>query len=524
MAFAANEIARPAGVQVGRGGFMRDAKDTAYITDPDGTLVKSGERKGKPKWVKYGSPSGYGKQIENTYNLAKWNERQIILGLGMDQELAEKCATLSASNPEDQAFRDAADEVVALAKKVAKANLAADRGTHAHLLTEDHDAERDWISRALAGEDLGLSPEVQQSLINAWKTTLERDGLEILASEVACVDDGWRLAGTLDRIARCTKSLRFRLVTGEIVVIPAGTVLVLDIKSGKRRTDRDGTVMYWGGYAIQIAAYAKSVPYDLDTESRGAWEWPIDQTHALIAHLDVLGALDGNPSCELVYVDLVAGREHGGRCVFDARAWEDRNDVFSVGQLADELAEVARCFACGADLVPGQELGCSHCLPPLAPTLTPAEQKAQLATNPDEGGPADPAAIAILEGRYRVLDPAGNSFIRALVVEAQQAQVPFHLRGNHTLRRFEVLRGLVILATAGTDDDETLRCVLASVVGDVAHFANVRPGHVVGSLTAAEAALFALRCDELVTTTVQHTIEACGRLVLHFTDPAVTAA
>ena len=63
--------------------------------------------------------------------------------------------------------------------------------------------------------------------------------------------------------------------------------------------------------------------------------WPIDQTHATHpAHLDVLGAIDGKPSCELVYVDLVAGREHGGATVVQAKAWESRRDVFSVAQLA----------------------------------------------------------------------------------------------------------------------------------------------------------------------------------------------
>ena len=56
--------------------------------------------------------------------------------------------------------------------------------------------------------------------------------------------------------------------------------------------------------------------------------------HALIAHLDVLGAIDGKPSCELVYVDLVAGREHGGATVVQAKAWGSRRDVFSVAQLA----------------------------------------------------------------------------------------------------------------------------------------------------------------------------------------------
>lgn len=339
MALDAPLDAPAGGIQPGRGGFLRNTKDTPYITDPDGTLVKSGDRKGEPKRTAYGAPSGYGKLIENTYNLTKWGERQAMLGIGLNLDLAHECAQLAAYDRDSQEFRDGADRIVALAKHEAKAYLSADRGTHAHLLTEDHDEGRDWVARAEAGEDLGLSREVQQSLIDAWAAMLERDGLEILVAEAACVDDDWRLAGTLDRIARCTKELRFTLAAGQTVIIPAGTVVVLDVKSGKRSIGPGGVVLYWGGYAIQIAAYAKSAPYDPVAETRGEWPWPIDQTHGLIAHLDVLGALEGKPACDLIYVDLVAGREHGGECVAMAKAWEKRKDIFSVGQIADEQLE-----------------------------------------------------------------------------------------------------------------------------------------------------------------------------------------
>jgi hypothetical protein len=101
-------------------------------------------------------------------------------------------------------------------------------------------------------------------------------------------------------------------------------VLILDIKFGKCRK----------AHPIQIASYAQSRPYDTELELRGEWPWPIDQTHALIAHGDF--GDDLRPvSIELVWVDLVAGREHGGQCVVDAKAWAARGDVFSVAQLDD---------------------------------------------------------------------------------------------------------------------------------------------------------------------------------------------
>jgi hypothetical protein len=545
----------PAGqIARGRGGFMRNAQDTPYITDPTGALVKSGDRKGQPKRLPYGSPSSRGKLIENTYNLTKWGERRVVMGIGVDLALIADCALVAKLDPDSDEFKEAADRIVMRAKDAAEAGLAADRGSHGHALTEDHDEERDWIVRAESGEVLGLDASVQQALVDAWRAMLEREGLEILAVEASCVDDTWRLAGTLDRIARTTKELRFALVTGEVVTIPADTVLVLDVKSGKHRTRPDGSVMYWAAYAIQIASYAQSVPYDTAAETRGVWPWQISQQHALIAHLDVLGAIEGNPSCNLVYVDLVAGREHGGACVVQAKEWEARRDVFSVGQLpSDEIVTTASDLAGASNTPepssppapadPGEmerqvetvevvaastvdEIVSTEAVPAAAPVLTPNQQLDQLRQGaPDEGGPADPAAVAVLESHYKALGPAGSTWLRNLVSEAQRGHVPIHLKDNHTVRRFELVRGLVRLAAAEVDDVETLRCVLASVVGDVAHFPAVPAGHVLGTLTAAEAAIFAQRCDELVDATVPAAVDpATGHVVLQFSDLAAAAA
>lgn len=323
-------------VERARGGFYRNAQGTPYVSDPSGATVKSGERKGQPKRLAYGSPSGAGKQIENSFNLQKWSERRGLLGLGREPRLWVDLLDLAQLDPDTDEAKELADTIWVRARAAAEANLSADRGTHGHALTEDHDEERDWIERAKAGEDLGLPVDVQTALVGAWDAMLERDGLEILAVEASCVDDTWRLAGTLDRIARTTRPLRFARFGGEVVEIPAGTVLVLDVKTGKHRVDSRGVVQYWQAYAVQIASYAQSRPYDTETEQRGDWPWSIDQDHALIAHLDVLGALAGEPSCTLVHVDLIAGRDHGGACVQQAKAWERRDDVFSIAQLIDD--------------------------------------------------------------------------------------------------------------------------------------------------------------------------------------------
>lgn len=344
------------GIQRGRGGFLRSADDKPYVSDPSGATVKYDGNKpdllklcedrgieppakvtvaqlhellgGRPKHIAYGSPSNRGKRIENTTNLVKWGERRVVLGMGLDAELVTMCQQLATLEVDSDDYKTTADGIIIRAKDVAKANLAAQRGTHVHALTEDFDESRDWVQRAEAGEIIGLDRATQDALVAGWHRMLERYGLQVLAVEASCVDDIWRLAGTLDRIVRTTIPLRFRLDGGVIVEIPASDVVVGDVKTSDKRLDHNGCVQYWQAYAIQIASYAQSVPYDTEDETRGVWPWEISQQHALIMHPDI-------ETCEweLIYVDLVAGREHGGQCVVDADAWENRTDVFSVAQL-----------------------------------------------------------------------------------------------------------------------------------------------------------------------------------------------
>jgi len=293
----------------------------------------------------YGRPSSLGKQIENMTNLQKWSERAVALGCFLTPDMFAELAELEPEqlNLDDAQTRELLDTIAVHGKAAAQAGIAAERGTHTHALTEDIDLERDWIERARAGEDLGIPADAQRALIDAWEQMLEASGLEILAVEAAVVDDWWRQAGTLDRIARLGRDLSFVLPGGEKVTLPAGTVVVLDVKTGRLRADR-GIVSYWHGYAVQVASYAQSVPYDVDTGQRSEWPWPIEQRWAIIAHLDVLAALDGHATCRLVLVSLDAGRDAGERCVW-ARQWERRTDIFSLVNDDDDTTVVVEVAA-----------------------------------------------------------------------------------------------------------------------------------------------------------------------------------
>lgn len=493
------------------GDFYRSKAGTPYVSDPSGALVKSGPRKGEPKRLAYGRPSGFGKQIEDTYNLAKWSERTVALGVGIDYsdatqvmalpELAARCAQLVDLDPEGDEYRTLADGIVVDAKRIAKAGLAAERGTQAHALTEELDAERDPIAIYERGEALGLDPVVQASLVTTWQQMLDQHGLQVVATEVAVVHDGYRMAGTLDRIVRLTKPLRFTLSTGEIVELYEGETVVLDIKTGKRRLDRNGAPMYWQSYAVQIAVYSDSRRYDVDTDER--WE-PVCQPakpYGLIAHLDVLGAIAGTPSCELVLVDIEAGRAAADLCMA-AKSWEKRCDVFSIAQISDAGTSDEQPTT-SVDLPPSTEVA--------APTN--AELHARLRRHPDidEGGPADDVLFTRMAEHFLALPNEAKAWATDLQGQAQRHACGFHAREAHTLRRSYLIRGLIVLAVARLGDDELVRYLVHHVTGDdAALFPVIEPGHALGALDADEAMAFALACDQLVADQIVLTFTEAG--------------
>ena len=479
---------RPSGLQKGRGGFLRSADDAPYISDPTGALVKSGERQGEVCRLKYGSPSNRGREIENDAGLVKYKQRLTLLGIGMEPSLATACSHLADYTIGSPEFNTAADTIVVCADRLTRSSLAADRGTHGHLLTEMWD-RRKGKSLSLnpptieAGRAVGLDEATQGAVLDAWHDMLKANGLEILAIEASCVDDTWRLAGTLDRIVRLTGALSFAKSSGEIVTIPAGTVLILDIKFGKCRK----------AHPIQIASYAQSRPYDTETEERGMWPWIIDQDHALIAHGDF--GDDSRPvSIELVWVDLSAGREHGGQCVVDAKAWAARDDVFSVARL--DSSQVSPMTATTAGV--GE--------PALAPApshLKLADARNLLATTPAQGADLTGSEFELLWAKirheYDTLPGEHRAWINAVSSEATQRNLTFHTRRCRTERSYHIAKALITTAS-GDGNPEIVRHLVASILGDVGYSEHVTVGWLVGSLTDKQAERFAVLADEWATS------------------------
>jgi predicted nucleic acid-binding protein len=228
----------------------------------------------------------------------------------------------------------------------------------------------------------------------------------------------------------------------------------------------------------------------------------------------VLGALAGNPSCELVLVDIAAGREAADLCMA-ARAWEKRSDVFSVANISETEAVVGTATPVVSD--EPQEVAADPTAA-ATPAPTQAEIVARLRRHPniDEGVVADPEQLDRTFARmielYIGLDVAAKSWMGNLQGDAQRAGCGFHASERHTLRRFELIRGLIALAAAELDDDDLIRHLVEHATGDdVAQFPTVRPGHVLGAMDAAEASRFALACDALAADQIALTFSDAGR-------------
>ncbi len=235
------------------GDFHRHPETGApYVNDPTETT-----KAGKPRRVMYGRPSNFGSPLDNPYSLIKWLDRCKLIGaalMDLDYEY------VLANQDNDKVL----DGVVAKCKELAGGNLAADRGTHIHLLLERYDKGEGWGDLLDVGQALGIPTELQNQIIRQWKAFRARLGVTALAVEQTVVNDRWRLAGTLDRLD----------VTSEPILTAYGILdgaFVGDIKTGGLTVGNDGQPNYWVKYPVQLAAYVDGVPYDTDTDERGEW-------------------------------------------------------------------------------------------------------------------------------------------------------------------------------------------------------------------------------------------------------------
>lgn len=247
-------------------------EERPYIIPPGG---------GEPEL--YERPSGFGKILEDTKNLAKWGERKTAEGLLKRPDLQTRVAGIIANGDpnSDWETKKALDKVCREAKEAAGAWTGASSGTGFHALTEaiDRGLEPEWI------------PPADKARLDDYRRALH--GYKALDVEVFCVNDVVRAAGTFDRLLLC----------------PDGRVRVADLKSGKSEK------AFPFSTAVQISIYANAMRYDPETGERSPLHAALDLSTGLLIHMPPPPPpKDGEEpklsgGCEIVPLDLELGWE-----------------------------------------------------------------------------------------------------------------------------------------------------------------------------------------------------------------------
>lgn len=240
---------------------------------------------GSGKRVAYTRATTVAETIDDRYNLELWKVRTAGLGLVQRPDLF---AQVAACSPDDKKKLNA---LMAGAIEAAKGSAGANLGSALHTFTENRDR----------GEDV-VVPSPWDADVAAYTATLEANGIHVEPGRIENIValDGFRIAGTFDRVVR---------VTGR--PLP----MIADLKTG-------ATLDFsWCAIAAQLAIYSRADRI-YDPVSDTSEPMPkVDQHQALVIHLPA-----GQATCTLYLVDIEAGWDAVQHCLW-VRDWRKRKDL-----------------------------------------------------------------------------------------------------------------------------------------------------------------------------------------------------
>jgi hypothetical protein len=415
------------------------------LLDP-GTNVKADYRRdrwGRPlivpasggKAKPYTRASSAARTIEDTFNIQTWDGRNIGYGMAIDPSLVARLLAIGGSPHQwTQEQKNLVNAIIDDAKAAAQAQRSADIGTAVHRMVE----------RINLGEDVDGGP--YQADLDAYRAAIDAMGWVIDPRYVECrmVCDELEMAGTCDLIVSEERHGSF----------------IADLKTGS-------TVEYAVlGHAAQLAAYARGDLYDVTDDSREK----ITDLRTDIGYIIHLPA--GVGRCDVYELDLTCG--------------------YTAAQLANRVRAVRKQAKSWSRL--SMDSVTTEPTPPPPPTL--GELRAMWAT-PDEGPDVSKILVEAAKNSYDALGD-DKAFVNAIATEAKRSGVPIGLKERPTLRRFEIMRGLIRLAGADCDDEDVRLCVATAMDSDAPLMPAVAVGWAVGAMGATEAAAFARIADDHV--------------------------
>ena len=269
--------------------FRRIGKGIPYVVGPDG------------KRTRYSRSSNGGKILDDESNLTDWKLRTVVSGAAQRPELMAAASVLDPDLNKKE-LRDIAEKCLVAGKGERRSVI----GTAVHAMFDHIDREDEW-----------LAPPNYLELCMNYIEFKANWGLVVEDIEIHCINDRFRLAGTLDRRFRTTKTL----VAPDGTIIPIGTILVADLKTGKELEYAAGS------YCTQLAAYVDSMRYDVVNESRSEFIPQSLPDWALIIHADSAGT-----RIDAYWVDIESGRK-GLALANEVKEWRRRSDLLSAARL-----------------------------------------------------------------------------------------------------------------------------------------------------------------------------------------------
>ena len=260
------------------------------------------------KITAYTRTSTLGKALDDETGLTKWKQRMTAIGIASRSDLVLAVNAHRNSN-------DKMNDLVEQGMEAAQSGAAATTGTALHDLCDQYDRGQTPYVPA------EFDPDVQAYL---RVTAL----LEVVVAEQFAVCDVLKVGGTPDRVYR----LLVPLIRAGVVLVPAGALVIGDIKTGKS--------LDFGhiSYGTQLAVYSRSQRYDISAGELMPWgrrgemitvgersDWvpgeQVNQDWAVIVHVPA-----GGGEATLHPVDIATGWELAELAV-SVREWRKRKDI-----------------------------------------------------------------------------------------------------------------------------------------------------------------------------------------------------
>lgn len=430
--------------------------------------------------VAYQRFSSFGQVLENRFNLEKWKLRTLANGLASRPDLFAQIAAAK----DDQGR---VDPLIEQALDAGGANTAANTGTAMHEFAELVETGQLMLSQV---------PDPWQADVQALLSTVADLGLVLRESECKLVHDGLRLAGTADRFYER----------------PDGRLVCADLKTGKKISPNPLA------YAVQLAAYAGAVLYDLETGQRRAIG-DVDQEIGLLIHLPV-----GQAVCTIWEVDLQAGRDLADLASRVHTAQKDKTPIARpLGEAPKKRAPRKKAAAAVSPQVAPA---------PAEPAANPAETITEASASPwwaeisaqQARAPFQPAddnsprlatsQIEQLKTRYLALPGERLQWCNTISTQATQNAATFHMGSCPTSRAWYLISTLVGLAEADECSDETVRTLAATIWDtNLAHHPAVPVGLLLGAMNLEQASQLAAVTGLLIQGLVTiHMVDGLPRI------------